>query len=151
MKKLLSLLVVSLATMSCKNQSNTAVSENEKIVKQYFEYFNKHDWTKMANMYAKNSEFKDPTLGSGIVKQTRLQIIEKYSGLCQMFPNITDKIINVYPSGEKHIIVEFISTGTAEDHSQFELPICTIFTIENGQIIKDFSYFDNFEENQEAQ
>ena len=26
------------------------------------------------------------------------------------------------------------------------MPICTIFTIENGLITKDFTYFDNFEE-----
>ena len=44
------------------------------------------------------------------------------------------------------MIVEFISTGTAEDGSQFELPICTIFTIENGKITKDFTYYDNFNE-----
>lgn len=46
---------------------------------------------------------------------------------------------------EKHITVESISTGTAADGSKFELPICTIFTIENGKITKDFTYYDNFQ------
>ncbi|WP_262892331.1 hypothetical protein ACN9ML_07985 [Dyadobacter endophyticus] len=44
------------------------------------------------------------------------------------------------------MIVEFISTGTAPDKSKFTLPICTIFTIENGNITQDFTYYDNFSE-----
>jgi hypothetical protein len=55
-------------------------------------------------------------------------------------------VIQTYPSGDKHIIVEFVSSGTAPDSSKFELAICTIFTIENGLITKDFTYFDNFED-----
>ena len=124
-------------------------SDNEKIIKQYFEHFNNHDFVKMANMYADTADFKDPTLGQGIVKQTRQQIIEKYTELSKMIPDVKDKVIQTYPSGDNHIIVEFVSSGTAPDNSTFELPICTIFTIENGLITKDFTYFDNFEEGQE--
>lgn len=148
MKHLLSGIAVALMLISCnpQNSNNMTVTENEKIVKQYFEYFNQHDWDKMAAMYADVSEFKDPSLGVGIVKLTRQQIIEKYNGLSSMFPDVKDEIVQVYPSGDKHIIVEFVSSGSAPDGSSFELPICTIFTIENGQITKDFSYFDNFED-----
>ncbi len=97
-------------------------------------------------MYIEPAEFKDPSLGLGIVKMTRAETVAKYSELNGIFPDIQDKIIQTYPSGDKNIIVEFVSRGTAPDNSKFELPICTIFTIENGKIIKDFSYFDNFEE-----
>lgn len=122
------------------------IRENEDLVKQYFEYFNSHEWVRMANMYAEVSEFKDPSLGQGIVKQTRQQIIDKYSSLNEVFPDIKDEVVQIYPSGDKHIVVEFVSSGTAPDDSRFELPVCVIFTIENGLITKDFSYFDNFEE-----
>jgi ketosteroid isomerase-like protein len=144
MKKLLLIFIATFSFISCKNQETTNV--NEKLIRQYFEHFNKHDWSKMAAMYAETAEFKDPSLGQGIVKQTREQTIKKYSELNQTFPDLNDKIISIYPAGEKYIIVEFISTGTAPDNSKFELPICTIFTIENGIITKDFTYFDNFEE-----
>ncbi len=143
MKNFLTTILLTILITSCNN------SKNEKLVQQYFEHFNNHDWTKMANMYSETADFKDPSLGQGIVKQTRQQIIDKYSGLNEIFPDIHDKIIQIYPSGEKHIIVEFVSTGTAPDGSKFELPICTIFTIENGIITKDFSYFDNFDEEQD--
>lgn len=119
---------------------------NEILVKQYFDHFNKHDWQQMAAMYSDTAEFKDPSLGEGIVDQTHEQIIKKYSELQQMIPDVRDSIVAVYPSGEKHTIVEFISTGTAPDKSKFALPICTIFTIENGKITQDFTYYDNFSE-----
>ena len=144
-----SLSIIAIFTLiSCnpKNQKNMTMTDNEKLVKQYFEHFNNHEWTKMANLYTEISDFKDPSLGIGIIKQTRQQIIEKYSELTKVFPDLHDKIIQIYPSGDEHIIVEFVSSGTAPDNSRFELPICTILTIENGLITKDFSYFDNFEE-----
>lgn len=151
MRNLMILLFATFALISCNNsyQKNMPTTDNEKIVKQYFEYFNNHDWAKMANMYTEIAEFKDPTLGQGIVKQTRQQIIKKYTELSEMSPDVRDKVFQTYPSGDNHIIVEFISSGTAPDNSKFELPICTIFTIENGLITKDFSYFDNFDEGQD--
>ncbi len=138
--------------MGCYNQTKEKTmvpSTNEKLVKQYFEHFNNHEWTKMANMYAETADFKDPSLGQGIIKQTRQQIVDKYSELNKVFPDLHDQVIQTYPSGDKHIIVEFVSSGTAPDHSKFELPICVIFTIENGLITKDFSYFDNFDEEEQ--
>jgi len=147
-KTLTTTILATILLISCTNQNSTnmTTTKNEKIVKQYYEHFNKHEWERMAEMYTQISDFKDPSLGQGIVKQTRQQIIEKYSGLGEMFPDVKNEIIQIYPSGDKHIIVEFVSTGTAPDGSKFELPICTIFTIENGQITKDFTYYDNFEE-----
>ena len=98
---------------------------------------------------AETTDFKDPSLGQGIVKQTRQQIIDKYSELNKVFPDLHDRVIQTYPSGDQHIIVELLSSGTAPDHSKFELPICVIFTIENGYITKYFSYFDNFNEGEQ--
>lgn len=141
-------MVIGLLLISC-NQSKSIkmeLSNNEQVIHQYFDLFNKHDWKKMADLYVDNAEFKDPTLGVGVVKQTKQQIIDKYSELNMLFPDLKDKIIQMYPSGDNHIIVEFVSTGTAVDNSKFEMQICTIFTIENGLITKDFTYFDNFHE-----
>ncbi len=152
MRKITILLILILSITACNNKKSQTMKiiENENLVKKYFEHFNNHDWTKMANMYAETSEFKDPSLGPGIVKQTRQQIIDKYSSLNDVFPDLKDQLVQIYPSGDKHIIVEFVSSGTAPDNSKFELPICVIFTIENGLITKDFSYFDNFNEENSA-
>ena len=144
MKHTLFIVTILFALTACNTKEKETA--NEKLVKQYFEYFNKHDWNKLATMYADTTDFKDPTLGTGIVKQTHKQTIEKYTALSKIFPNLKDEIIAMYPSGDNHMIVEFKSSGTAADGSSFELPICTIFTIENGRITKDFTYFDNFDE-----
>jgi len=148
MKTLLSLLFFSCICLSCNNQvaTKTDAVENEKLIKQYFSYFNKHEWEKMANMYTETAEFKDPSLGKNIVTQTRQQTIEKYTALNNTFPNIKDSIVQMYSSGNNNVIVEFISKGTAPDNTMFEIPICTIFTIVNGKITKDFTYYDNFGE-----
>ena len=152
MKKNYSLYFLISMLIACNNQKSTTMttSENERLVNNYFEHFNKHEWTKMANLYTETVEFKDPSLGHGIVKQTRQQIIDKYSDLNGTFPDLHDKVLQIYPSGDKHVIVEFLSTGTAPDGSKFELAICTIFTIENGMITKDYTYYDNFEEEEQA-
>ena len=148
MKRYLALIILPFALISCNNQKQITMNttDNEGLVKQYFEHFNKHDFVQMANMYAETTDFKDPSLGQGIVKQTRQQTIEKYTELAKVFPDLHDQVIQTYPSGDKHIIVEFVSSGTGPDKVKFELAICTIFTIENGLITKDFSYFDNFDE-----
>lgn len=149
MRKIILLFIASFLAISCNNQNQSKminISNNEKLIKQYFELFNQHDWKKMSEMYTETADFKDPSLGKGIVKQSRKQTEEKYAELHKIFPDLHDEVIQIYPSGENHIIVEFVSTGTAPDNSKFELPICTVFTIENGLITKDFTYFDNFEE-----
>ncbi|MFP9113441.1 nuclear transport factor 2 family protein [Flavobacterium sp. RHBU_3] len=149
MKQIIPALLVVFTIYSCNNpKANITVTttDNEKLVKEYFDHFNHHHWDMMAGMYTENADFKDPSLGQGIVKQSRQQVVNKYSELNKVFPDIHDSIVNIYPSGEKNVIVEFVSTGTAPDGSKFELPICTIFTIENGLISKDFTYYDNFED-----
>ncbi len=131
--------------ISCNSSGNDNPTANKKLIENYFELFNKHQWKALSEMYAENAEFKDPSFGNGIVKQSKADFVKKYTELNQIFPDLKDKVLHVYPSGDKNMIVEFVSTGTAPDQSKFELPISTIFTIENGKITKDFTYYDNFE------
>ena len=109
-----------------------------KIVERYYELFNKHQWEEMAKMYSEKAAFKDPSLGTGVVEQSRAQIAKKYGELEAIFPDVHDSIVQIYPSDANHIVVEFVSTGTAPDNTKFTLPICTIFAIENGLTTKDF-------------
>lgn len=147
MKKLLLILLVAGTIVSCKDKKSNSMSiENQEVVKKYFDHFNKHEWEKMADLYTETAEIKDPSVGKSIVRQSRAQIIKRYEELNGIFPDLKDEVVQIYPSGDKHMIVEFVSSGTAPDGSNFLLPICTIFTIENGKITKDFSYYDDFEE-----
>lgn len=134
---------------SCKQSEEKMVStketssENEKIAKQLFVHFNNHDWEKMADLYTENPEFKEPTSGMKPHVKSRNQIVKEYTELQKQMPDVNDSLIAVYPSGEDKVIVEFIASGTLPNKSKYQLPICTIFTIENGKITKDYTYFDN--------
>lgn len=119
------------------------MTENITIVKTLFEHFNKHEWEKMSRLYSEPADFKDPSFGPKEVKQTRNQTAQKYQDMQKMSPDIRDEIIQIYSSGDKNVIVEFVSSGTAPDGTKWNLPICTIFTIENGQITRDATYYDN--------
>lgn len=152
MRTLLISLIVLATLFACQNQpsSETAVpasddkaTANEAIVRQYYQYFNNHEWDKMAAMYTDTAEMKDPSLGIAMVRQTRAEIEKKYRELHTMFPDVHDEIKAIYHAGDQ-VVVEFVSTGTAPDQSKFELPICTIFTIKDGKISSDFTYYDNF-------
>ncbi|HNN27226.1 MAG TPA: hypothetical protein PKK18_12365, partial [Chitinophagales bacterium] len=89
------------------NQSETI---NEKIVKQYFVHFNNHEWQKMAELYADTVEMKDPTMGIQVVNFNQSDIINKYSELHQMIPDVKDSIVK-YPSHEVPSIVFFPNSG----------------------------------------
>lgn len=146
MKKIV-LFLAMVSLFSCKKEEEKIIkidtTENEKIAKQLFVEFNKHDWQKMANLYIENAEFKEPTSGMKPQLKSRAQIVKEYSELQSMFPDVQDSVVAVYPSGKNKVIVEFVSKGTNPDKTKFELPICTIFTIENGKITKDYTYYDN--------
>ena len=120
---------------------------NSDLVKKYFEYFNDHKWLEMAGLYSEEAIFKDPSLGIHPLPMSREDIRKKYAEMAEVFPDLRDDILEIHFSGEDKVVVEFVSRGTAPDGTTFELPICTVFTIENGKIIRDHSYYDNFEEN----
>ena len=97
----------------------------------------------MADLYVEITDFKDPSFGTEITKQTRQQTVQKYAEMSKMFPDIKDEVVQMYDSGNNIVVVEFISTGTAPNGTKFKIPICSIYTIENGKIVKDFTYYDN--------
>lgn len=145
MKTFLSLLLCGLLLAACNNKTTEPVkdpgADNQKVVTQLFEHFNKHEWEKMAALYIDSAEFKDPAYGLRIVKQARSQIAGHYQELNNFMPDISLTNVVLYPSGDKHVVAEFVSVGTSGT-TKIELPICTIFTIENGKITKDYTYYD---------
>ena len=142
MKKTFLILTLFVALSSCNNSSNQS-SQNQAIIKQLYEHFNNHEWQKMAGLYVEVTDFKDPSFGTEITKQTRQQIAQKYSEMEKMFPDVRDEVVQMYDSGNNVVVVEFVSTGTAPDGTKFKMPICSIYTIEDGKIAKDFTYYDN--------
>lgn len=144
--KLFLIVVFSLCFLLSDGKVSALTNSKEKnatIAKRVFEYFNQHEWEKMAALYADPAEFLDPAFGQKAVKQTRQQTVKKYKEMEAMSKDIRDDVVQLYAAGDKTVIVEFVSSGTAPDGTKWSLPICTIFTIENGLITKDHTYYDN--------
>jgi len=153
MKRILGLMLLTLIIFSCEQAQNDnrsahsdLQSQNLALINQYFVHFNEDNWKKMAEMYDEAALFKDPSFGIEPFNQSQGEIIEKYAQLSEVIPDLYDEVTGTYASGADKVIVEFISTGTTPDGQSFKLPICTIFTIKDGKITKDFTYYDNFDE-----
>ncbi|HEY9257039.1 nuclear transport factor 2 family protein [Chitinophaga sp.] len=136
------LLVLSFAGCVQPGGKISLANANTVVVKELFDAFNDHDWTRMAACYKDTATFLDPSLGLEPVQHTRAATIKKYQELQQMFPDVQDEVVNMY--GDKnHITVEFVSFGTGADGKKWKLPMCTVFTVEDGKIVKDNTYYDN--------
>jgi hypothetical protein len=101
------------------SSNEVSVTDNEKhkkemTVKQYFEHFNNHEWQKMADMYVDEAEFKDPSVGIESFTMTKSEIVAKYSELGEIFPDLKNNVIETYLSGDKNIIVEFVTRLTIQ-------------------------------------
>ena len=145
MKKFL-LYCSSLLILASCNNANPPESANtsaKEIVLKMYDAFNAHDWEKMASYYSDSALFKDPSFANQVVLQTHKDIIEKYSVLGTMFPDVKDSVLNIYTAENNHVVVEFISYGSMGDTGRWELPIATIFKIENNKIVEDFTYYNN--------
>ena len=126
MKQMLFLSLILLLSVSCSENKPTIVdnkmAQNQAVIEQLYTHFNNHDWVKMASLYTDTADMKDPAFGLKMVKMSQADIIKKYQELNAMMPDVRDDVVKMYHS-ENHVIVEFISSGTAPDKSKFELPI----------------------------
>lgn len=143
-----------LGTGACKKtetspqpaQTNTVMqtpdTAHAEPVRKMFEAFNKHDWELMASYYSDPAEFLDPSLGKNYVKLSRAQLAKKYADLQKGAPDIKDDIAGFYISGEENVVVQFTSSGTSGGQ-KWSLSICTVFTVKDGKIMRDATYYDN--------
>lgn len=146
MRKLIAILLL-LPMGACKPTAGSE-TKNLEIAKAMFDSFNRHDWEVMANYYSEPALFLDPSFGVDYVSKTRQETAAKYREMQELFPDIHDEVVGLYPSGNK-VIAEFISTGKAADSTSFRLPIISVLTIENGLIVKDATYYDGPDQQQQ--
>jgi ketosteroid isomerase-like protein len=132
--------ILFLAITACTS-SNDIQQQNIVTVQNMFDAFNKHQWQTMSEYYIERASFLDPSFGKDYVIKTRKETADKYAEMQELFPDIHDEVIALYPSGDI-VTAEFISTGTLNDSISFKLPIVTVFTLKDGKIIRDATYYD---------
>jgi ketosteroid isomerase-like protein len=135
--------MIVLFAIGCKSKTESAdETKNVAVANAMFDAFNQHQWEKMVGYYAEPASFLDPSFGTAYVSKSRAETAAKYKSMEDLFPNIHDEVVGVYPSGDK-VVIEFISSGKASDSLSFTLPIITVLTIKDGLIVKDATYYDN--------
>jgi limonene-1,2-epoxide hydrolase len=123
--------------------SSCGDNKNREAVEKLFDHFNHHNWKKMAALYTEKAAFLDPSLGKTKVILTREEIITKYTSLSKAFPDVHDSILTISCIGKNQVLVEFISSATTANGVKWQLPICSVFSLNNGLIAEDYTYYDN--------
>lgn len=130
------------ACVACTSSPSTQEEISTRHVQSMFDAFNRHDWKAMAEHYADSALFLDPAFGNEFVLQSRNEMINKYTEMQDLFPDIHDEVVSVVAQGDK-VSVEFISTGSSGDSISFKLPISCVLTLHNSLIVKDATYYNN--------
>ncbi|MCF8371866.1 MAG: nuclear transport factor 2 family protein [Bacteroidales bacterium] len=130
---------------SCVNNSKMDnVENNIDIAKKSFAAFNAHNWEEQANFFSDTCQYLDPSYGDTPIVKSRIEKIGKYRKMEEMSPDIKDEITSIFGVDDK-VVVQFISSGTAKTEQgdyKWILPICCVFTFQNGFIVKDETYYN---------
>jgi hypothetical protein len=128
-----------LTSLACTTSIDVE-KENEKAIRKLFESFNQHNWQAMADCYEDTATFLDPSFGVESVRLTKADIVKKYEDMENQIPDIRDSVLTIM-ANEDQVWVEFISKGKINDSIQLYVPIATHFTLKNGKVIKDNTYY----------
>lgn len=132
------------AITACTSSTANEEERNIEHVRSMFDAFNRHDWKAMSEHYTDSALFLDPALGTEYIKQSRVEIADKYAAMEKMFPDIKDEVITIFGKGDK-VAVEFISSGTSADGIKFTLPISCVLTLDKNLIVQDATYYNNYQ------
>ena len=121
------------------NLSSASGQDNETVVKAIFSAFNRHDWKSMLANYDSRAVFIDPSFEAPVNDQSK--ILAHHQEMVNYFPDIHDEIKSIFACRDI-VVVEFVAWGKGTDGRSFQLPICTVFTLRNGKVIRDATYYD---------
>ena len=75
----------------------------------------------------------------GFSEISSILILPVLHALVALDLDLKREVLKKTVSDENTVVVDLIATGTAKDGTKMKLPMQTIFTFQNGKIIKDFS------------
>src|SRR5829696_2569180 len=84
-------------------------SNNEQLVRTFFDAVNKHDVEKMSSLVADDYVNEWVGMGPGLNKSDWLKIISTFF---ESFPDYVDTITNLWTVSNEVVIIEFTGTGT---------------------------------------
>lgn len=121
-----------------------ATQENVKLIRDFYDAFERGDFERAASYLAPNAEFK--IIGMEKPFRGPNEIVNACKEWNQAFPDMKSQIINVISSNDS-VVVEEINRGThkgpltghagtlAATNRKVEVPACEIFKISNGKVL----------------
>jgi hypothetical protein len=115
-------------------------SRPSEVVRGKFTAFNQHDVGAIEAIYARGATLNSPDY-SDLVGNTA--IADTYRRLFDSIPDAKDNI-QVLESVGKHVYVQFVLSGhwNGIQDKPIGVRIMAVYTIENGRIIEDATYYD---------
>jgi steroid delta-isomerase-like uncharacterized protein len=127
-----------------------AVSEEERVVREFYAAFNAGDLERSAAQFAEECEYEFVAFGSAGTQRTREEVLEGLRGWRASFPDGRVEATNVIASGNT-VVVEWDSRGTwtgapirgkQPNGRLFERRGCAVAEVESGKIVRCRDYFD---------
>lgn len=112
----------------------------QALVDGYFAAFNRHDVDAVVAFYAADATMLDPTYDEPVRGRDVIQ--QHLADLFASVPDVHDEVVStvVQPG---FAAVELVATGTAVGAPDpFTLPLASFFTITEGKIVRDATYYD---------
>lgn len=125
------------------------MSENEAVVRRFYDRFNNGDAIGAAEQYAKECDWDFPAFG--VRCATRQEVLDVCQSWRTAFPDGRVDVVNLLECGNT-IVVEWDSFGTwtgplqgeASDPTgqRFQRRGCAVTEVRDGQIVRCRDYFD---------
>ncbi len=109
-------------------------------VDAYFAAFNRHDVDAVIAFYSADATMLDPTYDEPVKGKDaiRQHVADRFA----VVPDVHDEVVStvVQPG---FAAIELVATGTAVGApGPFTLPLASFFTIDDGKIVRDATYYD---------
>lgn len=120
--------------------------QTRDIIVALFEAFNRHDVEALVALYAEDAQLRSP--GDAEPSIGHAAIRENYTGHFDNIPAVHDAVQNIVVEGTRGA-VEFVASwdqpNEDDPKARGSLRIASFITVEKGKIVRDITYFDRLE------
>lgn len=129
-----------LALNACRSENSRAAAGAAEAVRLKFEAFNRHDAAAIQNLYAPDAVLHSPDYPD---LMGNVPIADTYRRLFDAIPDAKDNVQSLGTSGDK-VYAEFVLTGHFKGAADkaLNVRIMSIYTVKNGEIVLDSTYYD---------
>jgi steroid delta-isomerase-like uncharacterized protein len=126
------------------------VTEEERVVREFYDAFNAGDLERSAAQFAPECEYEFVAFGPTATQRSRQEVLEGLRNWRSSFPDGRVEATNVIACGNT-VVVEWDSHGTwtgapirgeQSNRRSFERRGCAVAEVEDGKIVHCRDYFD---------